>query len=408
MPGMDPASPLDKAFTPVKLGDLLLRNRFVKAGAYEGMCPLGMPGEELLRHHQAIARGGVGLTTVAYCSVSADGRTFAQQMHMRPEILPPLRRLTEAVHQQGAAVSLQLGHCGYFSRNREASPGWPRGPSATLNLLGFLVGMPIARRMRPADIASVSEDFARAAAMARQAGFDAVELHLGHGYLLSQFLSPKTNRRRDEYGGSLENRLRFPLEVVRRVRAVLPAGFPVLCKVNLRDGFRGGLEIEESAAIAQALEQEGVSGLVPSGGFVSRSAFYLFRGKIPLRQMIAVEHLYRQKLALLLFGRMVMRSQPFFELFFRQDALRLRAAVKIPVGLLGGVVSGDGVATAMADGFDFVVLGRALVAEPDFVERLRRDARFRSRCDACNQCVAEMDRPGGVRCVLDDPHSGQS
>jgi 2,4-dienoyl-CoA reductase-like NADH-dependent reductase (Old Yellow Enzyme family) len=348
------------------------------------------------------------MTTVAYCSVSADGRTFAQQMYMRPEILPPLRKLTEAVHKEGAAVSLQLGHCGYFSRNREASRGWPKGPSTTLNLLGFLVGMPIAHRMRMSDMDSVTEDFGRAAVMAREAGFDAVELHLGHGYLLSQFLSPKTNRRRDEYGGSLENRLRFPLAVIRRVRAVLPPGFPILCKINLRDGFRGGLEIEESTAIARKLEKEGVSGLVPSGGFVSRSAFYLFRGKIPLRQMIAVEHLYRQKLALLLFGRMVMRTSPFSELFFLKDALRLRAAVQMPVGLLGGIVSGNGVATAMREGFDFVVLGRALVAEPDFVERVRRDEGFRSRCDACNQCVAEMDRPGGVRCVLDAHHSGQS
>jgi len=397
-----------RAFTSLRLGDLSIRNRFVKAGAYEGMCPGGIPGPDLERHHVTIARGGVGMTTVAYCAVSADGRTFAQQMHMRPEILPPLRKLTEAVHNEGAAVSLQLGHCGYFSRNREASRGWPRGPSTTLNLLGFLVGMPIARRMRRSDMDSVTEDFGRAAVMAREAGFDAVELHLGHGYLLSQFLSPKTNRRRDEYGGSLENRLRFPLAVIRRVRAVLPPGFPILCKINLRDGFRGGLEIEESTAIAMALEKEGVSGLVPSGGFVSRSAFYLFRGKIPLRQMIAVEHLYRQKLALLLFGRMVMRTSPFSELFFLKDALRLRAAVQMPVGLLGGVVSGNGVATAMREGFDFVVLGRALVAEPDFVERVRRDGGFRSRCDACNQCVAEMDRPGGVRCVLDAHHSGQS
>ena len=183
------------------------------------------------------------------------------------------------------------------------------------------------------------------------------------------------------------------------MKSRVPAGFPVLCKTNLRDGFKGGLELDESIEIARALEKEGVDALVLSGGFTSKSAFYLFRGKYPLKEMIEVEHSLAIRWALRLFGKMVMSCDPFHELFFLEDAKKVRAAVKMPLCLIGGVVSAEGVATAMREGFDFVVMARALIADPDFVNRLRKGEMTRSRCDACNKCVAEMDRKGGVRCV---------
>ncbi|MBI5486732.1 MAG: NADH:flavin oxidoreductase [Deltaproteobacteria bacterium] len=389
-----------RALGPARLGGIELRNRVIKAGAYEGMCPGGEPSDALIEHHVRLARGGVGMTTVAYCAVSPDGRTFPQQMHLRAAIVPKLRELTAAVHAEGTKASLQLGHCGFFSRNREVRGGRPFGPSWKWNMYGTLVGMPLARPMTDDDIVRTVEEFGGAAELAVGAGFDAVELHLGHGYLLSQFLSPWTNRREDRWGGSPANRLRFPLEVVREVRRRVGAGTPILCKMNLRDGFVGGLEVDEAAGVAQALEAEGVAGLVLSGGFTSRDAFYLFRGGIPLRQMIEVEHSAMQKAALALFGPFVLREHPFGELYFLDLAKRVRAAVGMPLGYLGGVVSRAGVERAMREGFDFVVLGRALVADPDLVERWGRGDVERSRCNACNRCVAEMDRPGGVRCVL--------
>lgn len=391
-----------KAFSPAKLGGLELRNRFIKAGAYEGMCPAGIPSPALLEHHLALARGGVGMTTVAYCAVSPDGRTFEQQMHMRDEVVPALREITDACHAAGARVSLQLGHCGFFSRNLSVTGGRPIGPSFALNLYGALVGLPFARAMTEAEIGQTIDDFGEAAAQAVRAGFDAVELHMGHGYLLSQFITLSTNRRTDQWGGSLENRLRLPVEVVRRVRRAVPPGFPILCKTNLRDGFRGGLEIEESIEVARALEREGVDALVLSGGFTSKSAFYLFRGEIPRKEMIEVEHSALIKVALWAFGPMVMRRMPFQELFFLEDAKKVRAAVQMPLCLLGGVVSIDGVETAMREGFDFVAMARALVHDPALVRKLETGEVTRSACDACNKCVAEMDRPGGVRCVCAD------
>jgi len=253
--------------------------------------------------------------------------------------------------------------------------------------------------MTPRDLAETVEDFATAAERARRAGFDAVEVHLGHGYLLSQFLSPATNRRSDAYGGSLENRLRFPLEVLAALRARTGAGLAVIVKTNLRDGFRGGLELEEAVAVCAALEAAGVDAIELTGGFTSRTPFYLFRGKAPLKEMIEVEKHRLHRIALRLFGRRAIRDYPFEELYFLPLARRVRERVRLPLILLGGCLSAGNLETAMDEGFDFVAMGRALIADPDLVERLADGRAERSRCISCNKCVAEMDR-GGVRCVL--------
>jgi 2,4-dienoyl-CoA reductase-like NADH-dependent reductase (Old Yellow Enzyme family) len=387
-------------FEPATLGPIRIANRVIKTATYEGMCPDGVPSTALVEHHRQLAAGGVGMTTVAYCAVSSEGRTFGEQMYMRDGIVPALRRVVDAVHAEGARVSIQLGHCGAFSRHRGPGSRAPLGPSTALNSYGLMAGIPLARRMDEADIARTARDFGNAAALAAEAGFDAVELHLGHGYLLSQFLSPATNRRNDRFGGSLENRLRFPLAVVERVSERVGGRLAVLAKTNLRDGFRGGLEIDDAVDVARALEAAGVDALVLSGGFTSRTPFFLFRGRRPLAEMIEVEKSRLQRIALRLVGARVIREYPFEELFFLPLARRVRAAVRMPLVLLGGALSLANLETAMREGFDFVAMGRALLADPDLIARFRRGEATRSRCISCNKCVAEMDRPGGVRCVL--------
>jgi len=388
--------PALRVFTSGRLGRLTLRNRVIKAATYEGMSPAGMPSPALIRHHRDLAAGGVAMTTVAYCAVSPGGRTFADQMLMRDEIMPALRRLTDAVHAEGAAASIQLGHCGFFSKNRGRTP---LGPSFTLNTYGLSAGIPFARAMTEDDIERVIEDFGEAAARAVDAGFDAVELHLGHGYLLSQFISPATNRRRDRWGGILDNRMRLPLAVVRRVRERVGPERAVLAKTNLSDGFRGGLELAEAIGVAERLEAAGVDAIVLSGGFTSRAPFYLFRGPAPLRSMIEVEKSRLARLVLRLVGPTFIRSYLFEEMFFLPQAREVRCAVRVPLVLLGGILSLANLERAMDEGFDFVAMGRALIADPDLVLRMQRGDVARSRCISCNECVAEMDR-GGVRCVL--------
>jgi 2,4-dienoyl-CoA reductase-like NADH-dependent reductase (Old Yellow Enzyme family) len=391
-------------FDPYRLAGLALRNRVIKAATFEGMSPGGAVTPALVRHHVDVAAGGVAMTTVAYCAVSPDGRTFRDQLHMRPEVVPDLRGLTDAVHREGAAASLQLGHCGFFCNNHDLTRRRPFGPSRALNLLGALGGRPFADAMTPDDIEAVTRQFVAAAGLAREAGFDAVELHLGHGYLLSQFLSPATNRRTDEFGGSPAARARFPLAVVERVRAALPAGFPVLAKVNLRDGFVGGFELADCAQLARWLAARGADALVLSGGFVSRDAFYLFRGERPLRAMIAAERSLPQKVALALFGPLVIRAHPFEPMYFLPLAREVRRAVDLPLVLLGGVTALEHLHAARREGFELVAMARALVHDPKLVARYQAGEATVSGCVPCNRCVAEMDRPGGVRCarVRDD------
>ena len=172
-------------FTPNTLGGINLRNRIIRAGCFEGMCQDGKVTEQLIEHHRRVAEGGVAMTTVAYCSVSFDGRAFEHEMYMHAGLVPDLRRLTDAVHKKGAAVSIQLGHCGYFA-NKKVIKKRPLGASRKYNLFQ----QSFCREMSKEDIAEKTKDFVQAALLAREAGFDAIELHAGHGYLLSQFMSP--------------------------------------------------------------------------------------------------------------------------------------------------------------------------------------------------------------------------
>lgn len=188
-------------FSPARLGPIELRNRIVKCGTNEGMSRAGLVTDPLIAWHREFTTGGVGMTTLAYCSVAADGRTFRDQIWMRDEALAGLRRFTEAMHADGARTAIQLGHAGWF-----ASPSvigvTPRGPSRQFSPHG----MAFSQAMRGEDFERLTRDFGNATRLAVSAGFDAIEVHVGHGYLLSQFLSPYNNRRDDQWGGSIENR----------------------------------------------------------------------------------------------------------------------------------------------------------------------------------------------------------
>ncbi|MGH8354773.1 MAG: NADH:flavin oxidoreductase [Pseudomonas sp.] len=394
---------LDKLFGPARLAGLSLRNRVFKTATFEGMCPGGVPGDALIAHHARLARGGVGLTTVAYCGVSPDGLTFPDQMWMHDGIFPQLQRLTAAVHAEGGAVSAQLAHCGGFSRNKPRTIPRPKGPSAGINQYGLFSGIPFTGAMTAQDIAKTLDEYAQAAAFVKRAGFDAIEIHMGHGYLLSQFISPASNKRRDAYGGALENRMRLPLEVLAAVRAAVGEDFPVLAKLNLSDGFAGGLSLEESCRAAQLLERAGLNAIVMSGGSVSRSPMYLFRGDSPLAAMVRLEKNPLQRAAMKLFGGALFPAMPYEELYFLEQARQMRQATRLPLVYLGGVSSAASMGRLMREGFDFIAMGRALLNDPGLLERVRGEQTHRSACTHCNLCVASMALPGGVRCALNAP-----
>ena len=390
---------MERAFRPVTLGPLQMKNRFIKSATYEGFFENGLPTQGLTDHHAAMAEGGVALTTVSYGAVSPEGRTFHNQMYIHEGTLPALATLAEAVHRRGGKVSMQLTHCGFFSKNKEA--GRPLGPSRLLNAYGMLNGIPFSKEMDREDMERTADDFARAAEGLAGAGYDAVEVHMGHGYLLSQFLSPATNRRRDGYGGSIEQRARFPLEVFSRVKEQVGDRLAVLVKLNMSDGFRGGLTVAESIYVARQLEHLGADALVLTGGFTSRTPFYLMRGEVPLKGMVQNGENIAEKVTMALFGPLIVKKYPFTPLFFLEQALQIRRAVQMPLAYLGGVEGREDITRLMDAGFDLVALARPLIHDPQFLQKLQKGEIEKTACDRCNECVVEMDR-GGVRCTKED------
>ncbi|MCD4683168.1 MAG: NADH:flavin oxidoreductase [Bacteroidales bacterium] len=390
---------ISKEYTSFKLRSLVLKNRFIKTATYEGMCDNGRPTQQLIDFHSRTVAGGIAMTTVAYGAVNPDGRTHEHQMYLHPRIAEPLKELTDAVHKASGKVSIQLTHCGFFSRNKNIKGKKPMGPSRVLNTYGIMSGLAFSRAMTLEEIKQTARDFANAAEFSLKVGFDAVEIHMGHGYLLSQFLTPRINKRKDKYGGSLENRMRLPLEVIAETRQAVGEEFPILVKMNLSDGFKGGFTIADSIEVAKALEQAGVDALILSGGYTSKTPFYLMRGDIPIWDMTKVEKNWLQKIAIASFGRFIIRKYDFSENFFIPLALKVRKAVKMPLVYVGGVVSRQGIEEIMKEKFDMIALGRALIHDPDFILKIKEGSVDKSECNQCNICVAEMDR-GGVRCVL--------
>lgn len=387
-------APVKSLFAPAALGPIELRNRVIKCGTNEGMARRGLVTGALIDWHREFAAGGVGMTTLAYCSVAADGRTYRDQIWMREEALDGLRKFTDAMHAEGARVSIQLGHAGWFA-SRAVIGSAPLGPSRMFSPHG----MCFSQAMQESDFVRLREDFASAARLAVKAGFDALEVHIGHGYLLSQFLSPYNNRRSDRWGGSIENRARFPRDVMRAVRAAAGAEAAVYAKLNMEDGFSGGLTLDDSLRVASWIEEDGsADALQLTGGHTTRTPFFLMRGDVPLGEMVRSQKSRLRRAAMQVFGRLLIRPYPFQEAFFLPLARRFRAELRLPLMLLGGITRLDTMQQALAEGFDFVALGRGLIRDPDLVRRMESGELTASRCVPCNRCVVEMER-GGTRCV---------
>jgi len=390
---------VERAFQDKVLGatGIRLKNSFIKAATYEGMYEHGLPTQALTDHHVAMAKGGVALTTISYGAVSPDGRTFPYQMYIHDKSLEKLKKLAAEVHRAGGKVSMQLIHCGYFSKNKAVKK--PLAPSRIFNEYGAMSGIMFSREMTREDMQTVSEKFANAAFRLKEAGFDAVEVHMGHGYLLSQFLSPATNKRKDEYGESIENRSRFPLEVLKKVIEKAGKDFPVLAKLNLSDGFRKGFSLEDCKYVSLELEKIGCTAIVLSGGFTSKTPFYLMPGKVPLWGMIKNGSNLAEKITMALFGPFIIKRYRFRENFFLDQAREIRKSVKLPLVYLGGVDSRKGIEKILDEGFEFIAIARALIHDPEFLIKLKEGHIEKSECTRCNQCVVEMDRDG-VKCVL--------
>ena len=375
-------------FTPYKIGPIELRNRTIRSAAFEAMCPGQRPSKELFDYHTAVARGGIGMTTVAYAAVCRSGLSFENQLWMREEIIPELKKLTDAIHAEGAKASIQLGQCGNMS-HRTICGCTPYGASRGFNLYSPT----FVHKMNLKEMNEVADAYGKAVEIAIEAGFDAIEIHAGHGYLISQFLSPYTNHRRDEFGGSLVNRMRFMKMCVSKAVAAGKGKVALFAKLNTRDGFKGGQETDELIEVAKELRNLGIESIVLSGGFVSRHPQYVMRGQFPVK---AIVHYFPWskwwlKLGVLLGGKIVAPSVPFKKLYFMDDALKFREAMPdFPFVYVGGVVDRKSAEEAMAKGFPMIQMGRAVLEDTEFVNKMQADEKYCSGCTHSNFCIGRM------------------
>lgn len=383
-------------FAKAALGPITLRNRVIKSATFEGVMPEALVTEQLIDYHRKVAAGGVGMSTVAYVAVSSDGRTNAECIYMRDQAIPGLRKLTDAIHAEGAMASAQIGHAGLVA-NSKSNGVTGFGPSRRFN--------PLSMRFTPAateeDIERVIGDFARTARGCEAAGFDAIEVHLGHNYLLSSFLAPGLNNRKDQWGGSLENRARLSREVLRRVRAEVGGRVAILAKLNMLDAIPGGLKPEESLDVARMIESDGtLDALVLTAGSSYGNPMFLFKGDGP-RKDFAASLPFLLRIGFKLVGRKFMPDIPFEEAYFKSMAAKFRDALELPIILLGGINKRATIEQALNDGFSFVQMGRALLREPDLLLKMQDGRQSDGICIHCNRCVPSIY--SGTRCVLVDP-----
>ncbi|MEE9416740.1 MAG: NADH:flavin oxidoreductase [Acidimicrobiales bacterium] len=383
-------------FKPARLGPLTLKNRFIKAATFEAMSVNNQVSEALIDFHLAVAAGGVAMTTLAYCAVARDGQGAPNEIVVDAEAASGLTEFTSAIHDAGTKAAIQLGHAGPVG----ASGGGKRlAPSKVF----AAQAMKYTTAATAADIERVVGDHVLSAKIAVDAGFDCLELHFGHGYLVSSFLSPKLNKRNDDWGGSLANRSRLARSIATEVRAAVGSTVAITAKLNMADGVDGGIWLDESIETARLLAADGaLDALELTGGSSFENPMYLFRGDVPIAEMAATMP-RAVGIGFRLMAKKFMKAYPFEEAYFLPLARQFREAIDLSLILLGGINQLDTVQGAVDDGFEFVALGRALLREPNLINRWRDGRLQDSLCIHCNKCMPSIYQ--GTHCVLLPPES---
>lgn len=355
-------------FTPAKIGSLELPNRFVRSATAENMADEnGFPKPELARLYENLALGGVGLIISGHMYIHPGGKAHPEMTGIyTDDQVAPLAQLAEAAHRRGGKLVAQLNHGGM-----QCAAGTVADPIAPSSVQPPLADAP-SREMRVDEIMEVIEAFSQSARRAKQAGFDGVQIHAAHGYLVSEFLSPLTNRRTGEWGGSFENRLRFLRRVSQAVRQQVGPGYPVLIKLGMVDGPQGGLSLADGARIVAELEGMGIDGLEISSGIDGE-------GLNSIRKAVL---------------------KPEQEGYFRPLARLARPATRLPILLVGGFRSQRIMEETLQNGeADFISLCRPLISEPDLPKRFEQGLQPRSTCMSGGLCFPNNEGEGiACRC----------
>lgn len=371
-------------FSPASIGTVRLANRLVRSATLECLCPEpGIVTDGYVRLHENLARGGVGLIVTGNFFVHRLGIVQGNNLLVDSDaVVPELQKVTSAVKRHGVPIFAQLNHGGRYARPA-LSGAEPMAPSPVRDSINRIVP----REMTEEEIDTAIEAFAAAARRIRDAGFDGVELNASHGYLLNQFLSGFTNRRRDRWGGGVEARFRFLGEVVRRTRSAAGPGFPVTVKLNGCDFMPGGITVDECVQFARALESLGVCGLTISGGFKEKAFRTMSKGDIPRQHVLAGRRGVERALGYILLAAM-QKGAAFSEGYFLPQAAAVKRAVSIPVTSVGGFRTLAVMEQALADGrADLIGLSRPLIREPRLPSRLQEGSATAASCVNCNRCT---------------------
>ena len=352
-------------FTPIGIGPVTVRNRFVRSATHDYMADdEGNVTPAQLELFGRLAEGEVGLIITGHAYVQPSGKASPRQMGVSDDrFIAGLSRIAAAVHRFPSRVFLQIAHAGRQTKERLCGCV-PVSPSAVYDPVSKV--MP--RELSGDEIRALIADFASAAVRAKQAGFDGVQLHAAHGYLLSSFLSPHTNRRADEWGGPLVNRARALVAALRGIKAACGRAFPVVVKLNSTDFLQGGLSLDDAVRVARLLEADGIDGIEVSGGTAEAGRGSVWAG---------------------------LRSEDE-EGYFVDNAARIKRAVQVPVFGLGGIRTLAVAERIVREGrADLVSLSRPLIRDPFLVKHWREGMTAKSECISCNKCF----NPHGIRCA---------
>ena len=364
---------MSKLFESATLNGMTLKNRFVRSATFEAMADHdGVCKPELAELLVELAKGDVGLIIIGFAYVNRIGRSRPGQTGVYADtLIPALTDLTADVHKAGGKIVIQIMHAGCnsfsVSKGEKAIGPWPAKMPQNIEC----------RAMTKDEIAETIADFVNAAVRSKKSGFDGVQLHAAHGYLLSQFLSPFFNKRTDEYGGSLENRARIIVEILRGIRSAVGSDYPVMIKINSDDYLQGGFTVSELLQVAAVLEAEGIDAIELSGGTHLSPAEYSFSRKTGI----------------------VPEDK---ELYFAEAARLYREKIRVPLMLVGGIRSYSIAERVIDEGLaDYVSLCRPLIREPHLIRRWQSGDTARAACISCNECFTPVRSGQGLHCVAE-------
>lgn len=359
-------------FEQTNINGMTLKNRLIRSATWEGMCdPLGKPTEKLEKCYADLAHGGIGLIISGYAFIRQDGRQMPGKMGIHTDDFEDAyRQLIKTVHDSGGKIAIQLVHAGGQTNSKTAGRQ-PWAPSAVA--VEQFPELP--EELSKEKIEEFIQCFGASARRAKAWGFDAIQLHGAHGYLINQFLSPLTNRRTDEYGGTIDNRSRFLLEVYAKVRQEVGTDYPVMIKLNASDNLEGGLQIEDSLDVAKKLDELGIDAIEVSAG-TSASG-----NKSPVRNKLKKQEKQAYNLKL---------------------AKQIKEVVKCPVMVVGGIRSVTQIEQMVSENrMDYIALSRPLIRESALANRWQSGDTKRAKCESCNKCFTPGIQEGGIYCVVE-------